>query len=109
MAASPQHRSNDRGARSSLARASLVLALAPCLFVLGWLYEPIGARGWGVTSPFAVVLGHLARRRLRRSAERPAGPWRAATAGLVLGYMGTVWLAFIVVAAIVIAESDLAF
>lgn len=86
--------------------ASLALGLAPCLAVLGFLYEPLGVFGFGVTSPLAVVFGHLARHKLADRRDRRG--FRIATAGLVLGYAGTVWLLFIIWLALTVFDEPLA-
>jgi len=44
-------------------------------------------------APIPVVLGHLARRAVRRTGRRGGG---LAVAGLVLGYLSTAWLIVVI-------------
>jgi hypothetical protein len=54
---------------------------------------------WGVGPIAAIILGHLARRQIRRTGQRGAG---MALAGLILGYAGLVLTILIATAAIII-------
>jgi len=70
---------------NGLAIASLVLGIV-------WIY--------GVTSILALVLGYKAKRKIKQSGQKGAG---MATAGIVLGWIGTASLAAIVIAVLVFA------
>jgi hypothetical protein len=89
-------RTNAGGASAT---ASLAFALAPLLAALGWVYEPFGALGFGITSPLALAFGHVARHKLARREDGTRAS-KMATAGLVLGYIGSGWLLFIVLFAL---------
>lgn len=67
---------------SWMAIASLVLGISSVLFFFAFIeILPAGA---------AIILGHLARRRIRRTGEKGSG---LALAGLILGYAwAAVWL-----------------
>ncbi len=53
----------------------------------------VGFMTLGVTSPFAIVFGHVAKRQIRERGEQGDG---MATGGLVLGYLAVVgWVLFV--------------
>ena len=53
----------------------------------------VGFMTFGVTSPFAIVFGHIARHQIRRRGEQGAG---MANGGLILGYLAVLgWLVLI--------------
>ncbi len=76
--------------------ASLAFGMAPLLAVWAVVYEPFLVFAFGITSPLAVVFGHITRYQLAdRELQTEASAF--AIAGLILGYLGTAWLLFFLV------------
>jgi hypothetical protein len=53
----------------------------------------------GITFIPAIILGHMARRQIRKSGEQGDG---MALAGLILGYVGGVWLIVLIVIMVIV-------